>query len=125
MKKNDWSILLSVALYSLLFYQQMAGINFLLFTIALLAFQLWRKKELWQNNSWKIAALGSLLSAICVAWHGNFLSVYANIISLTLLAGLSIEPSSSVIFILFNGIYSYVSSFIFMLIDGVERANRN
>src|ERR1043166_3962924 len=124
MKKNDWSLLVSVSLYSFLFYRQAAGINFLLFTIALIGLQLWQKKELWQNRPWKFAAFGSLLSALCIAWHGNALSATANIISLTLMAGLSLEPESSVIFILTTAIYSYASSLIFMFVDWIERAQK-
>ena len=37
MKRNDWILLIAVAAYSFLFYEQSPGINFLIFTIVLLA----------------------------------------------------------------------------------------
>jgi hypothetical protein len=124
MKKNDWILVTSALLYSYLFYQQNAGINFLIFTIALLAGLLVKKKELFNSHTWKMAALGSLLSAGCLAYYGSNLALVANLISLSVLSGLSISSKSSVVFSLLFSAYSYVTSLIFMYLDWIDRKQK-
>lgn len=125
MKKNDWIITLAVGFYSFLFYQQSAGINFLLFNIVLFVLLIFRNKTLLSSRTWCIALIGSLLSAIAVCWYGNLLSVIANMVSLSILAGLSWNPNSSVVFSLLYSLYSYFSSPVFMLLDWQERKREN
>jgi hypothetical protein len=124
MKKNDWILVTSALLYSYLFYQQSAGINFLIFTIALLSGLLIKKKELFNSHTWKMAALGSLLSAGCLAYYGSNLALVANLISLSILSGLSMSAKSSVLFSLLFSAYSYVTSLIFMYLDWIERKQK-
>ncbi|HMG82835.1 MAG TPA: DUF4153 domain-containing protein [Ferruginibacter sp.] len=121
MKKNDWILLLSVATYSFLFYEQTAGINFLLFTIVLIAGLLIRNKEILTNRSWQLIALGSLLSGVCVACYGNALSVIANIISLSILSGISLRTKPTVILSLLFSIYSYITAPVFIFLDRIEK----
>jgi hypothetical protein len=121
MKKNDWIFLSSTMLYSFLFYKQQAGINFLVFSIALVVGILIKNKLLFSSNAWKTAALGSLLSAGCLAYYGSDLALVANIISLSLLSGLSVSIRSSVIFSLLFSAYSYISAVVFMYLDWIER----
>lgn len=121
MKKNDWILLLATALYSYMFYEQLPGINFLVFTLALTAALYLRDRTLLKSKNWLLAAAGSLLSAACVAWHGTNLSVMANIISLSLLSGLSVRPATSLLFALLFSAYSYVSAIIFMLVSRPRR----
>lgn len=124
MKKNDWILLISALLYSFLFYHQSAGINFLIFTITLLTGLLIKKKELFNSVTWKLAALGSLISAACLAFYGSNLALIANLISLSVLSGLSISAQSSVVFSLLFSAYSYVTSLIFMYLDWVDRKQK-
>ena len=121
MKKNDWLLLTSVALYSFLFYQQGLGINFLIFTLFLLAALISINHELIKSKNWLLAAAGSLLSAGCVAYYGNPLSFTANFISLSLLSGLSGNPRTSVVFSLLSSWYSYVSAGVFIVRDYLEK----
>ncbi|HTB51417.1 MAG TPA: DUF4153 domain-containing protein [Ferruginibacter sp.] len=121
MKKNDWLLAISVTLYTFLFYQQQAGINFLIFTITLVAAVYIRSNSLIRNGSWLLAATGSLCSAVFVAFYGNELSVIANIISLSLLSAISLNDRSSVIVSLIFSFYSYCSTPIFIFIDRMER----
>lgn len=126
MKKNDWILLSSVLLYSILFYQQSAGINFLIFTIALIVGLLLRNVKLVHALSWKMAAIGSLCSAFCLAYYGSTLALVANIISLSVLSGLSLSQQSSIIFSLLFSAYSYITSMVFMYLDWADRrANTN
>lgn len=108
MKKNDWILLVTAALYSFLFYDQTAGINFLLFTIFLVIALIIKDTILVKKPLWWLAAIGSLVSAGCIGIYGNNLSLIANMISLGILSGLSLNSKSSVIFSL---IASFVSPF--------------
>lgn len=121
MKKNDWILLASVAIYSYLFHQQSAGINWLIFTVLLIALLFIRNKEVYKNGSWLLAATGSILSACCVAYYGDALSVIANIISLCILSAFSVEPQTSIILSFFFSLYSLGASAVFMILDSIER----
>ena len=121
MKKNDWILVTSVLLYSYLFYEQSAGINFLIFSISLIAGLLVRDKELMQKSTWKLAALGTLFSGACLAYYGSSLALVANLISLSVLSGFSFSTKSSLIFSLLFSAYSYVTSIVFMYLDWIER----
>lgn len=124
MKKNDWIFALAVAAYSYLFYHQGTGVNFLIFS-ALMVACVWSKNK---NNTrsipYLVAASGTLLSAFCVCYYGNGLSIIANIFSLLLLSALCFNPATSVIIALFFSVYSICASFIFMILDMVERAQK-
>ena len=124
MKKNDWILLTSAFFYSFLFYQQSAGINFLIFTCLLIVGLIIKNNQLFSSHTWKIAAFGSFLSASCIAYYGSTLALTANIISLSILSGLSISSRSSVIFSLLFSAYSYVTSLLFMYFDWIERKQK-
>lgn len=121
MKKNDWILLASVAIYSYLFYDQSAGINWLLFTGFLIILLFVRNKEACKSISWLLAATGSFLSACCVAYYGDGLSIAANIISLCLLSAFSVEPKTSLILSFFFSVYSLGASAVYMILDAIER----
>lgn len=124
MKRNDWILTASVAVYSYLFYQQSLGINFLVFTISLIVLLFLRNKEVYKSKSWILAATGSLLSAFCIAYYGNGLSFTANIISLCVLSAFSINPSTSIVTSFFFSIYSIGASYVFMILDTIERCQK-
>jgi hypothetical protein len=115
MKKNDWIILVTCLLYSFLFYKQAPGTNFLLFTTLLLGGLLLKDKSLLKSYYWKLAATGSLLSALCIVYYGNTLAVIANVISLSILSALSYRANTSVVAALLFSVYSYSSSAVFMV----------
>lgn len=124
MKKNDWILIASVAGYSYLFYQQNLGINFLIFTISLIVLLFFRNVKVYQSKSWIVAAIGSLLSAFCIAYYGNGLSFIANIISLCVLSAFSIDPKTSILTSFFFSLYSIGASYIFMILDTIERGQK-
>jgi len=108
MKKNDLIILISVALYSLLFYKQAAGINYLIFSIAMIIALVIKDKNVSTNRNWIAAAIGSVLSAATVAYYGTGLTFLANIFSLFILSAFSISKKSSVIFAWFYSFFSMI-----------------
>lgn len=122
MKKNDWILLGSVATYSYLFYNQTAGINSFVFTCIIISLLLIRNTEVLKNKSWLFAALGSIISSLCVTYYGSSLSIISTIISFGLLSGLSINLATSALLTFLFSCYSVVASFVFMIIDTVKRS---
>lgn len=125
MKKNDAFLIVSTLMYSFLFYQESAGINFLIFNIIFIAGLnvIYLKSMLIRNII--IAEIGALISAFSILMYGNELSVFANIVSLSLISGLTINQNSSVIIGIINSLFSYGSSIVFMFIDLVKRRKSN
>lgn len=121
MKTNDYLLIGATAGYSLLFYEQNAGINFLLFSILLLSFLLIRNKDLIQNKKWILTAVCVLFSAVCILIHSSALAIIANVVSLIVLSGLSFNSKTSALFHFGFGVYSVASSFVYMILDGVKR----
>lgn len=121
MKRNDWILTVTVAAYSYLFYQQTAGINFLLFNLLVITMLLINDKTRIRNGFWIFAACGSLLSAIGISYYGNGLAVTANLISLSILSALSYNTGTSVIAALLFSCYSYASSVVQMIMDWQSR----
>ncbi|HPB25927.1 MAG TPA: DUF4173 domain-containing protein [Bacteroidales bacterium] len=121
MKKNDVLLIISVALYSWLFYHQLPGINMLLFSVTLIVMLLIRNKTLIKDTAWYVAASGSIVSAVCVMLYGTWLAFAANVVSLSIVSALSISRGSSVIMAGIYAVYSYLSSIGFMIVDFIER----
>ncbi|MEQ1734195.1 MAG: DUF4173 domain-containing protein [Bacteroidia bacterium] len=125
MKKNDWILATAVATYSFLFYEQTAGINFLLFNSVVIALLLIKNATLISNKNWILAALGSLLSALCIGIYDSSLAIIANVVSLGLLSSMSYNSRSSVLFSLLYAAYSILSSPAYIVIDAIERKQKN
>ncbi|MEI6764574.1 MAG: leucine-rich repeat protein [Bacteroidota bacterium] len=121
MKKNDWILLLSVAMYSWMFYHQSAGINFLLFGVALIAMLLIRDRTLLRDSSWYTSASAVIVSGVCVTLYGTPVSIAANIVSLGLMSAFSISRGSSVFLAGLYAMYSFITSVGFMIADAIMR----
>jgi Leucine-rich repeat (LRR) protein len=122
MKKNDLLLIGSVALYSYLFYNQSAGVNYLLFNLFLI-FALIVKNGMYKNlfnTSWWLAIAGSIFSSACIIFYGNTLSIIANILSISLVAAFSVDRNSSLLFAGIYSIYSYLSAIVMMFVDWIE-----
>jgi hypothetical protein len=111
MKKNDWLLAGAVAAYSYLFYEQSAGINYLIFTIMLLVLILAQTRSwVFRQRAWQLVVFTSLLSALDVVLVNSGLAVLENIISLILLAGFSNMPQTSIFIAALNSLYSLTTS---------------
>lgn len=121
MKKNDWVLLVSVLLYSYLFYEQAAGINFLIFNLALVIGAVIKNPEVKANRNWLIVAAGSLISSACIMVYSSPLAIVTNILSLSILSVLSFSPKTSVIVSLFLSFCSIGSSIVMMILDMIKR----
>jgi len=121
MKRNDVILLIAVLAYSFLFFEQIAGINFLLFNMLMVFLLLWKDKELIKNKNWRMIAAGSIVTAVFVFIHCNTLCFIANCISLLLLSAMSMSKNSSIFLGLLYSIYSTIASISFMVIDILEK----
>lgn len=121
MKKNDWILIGTVAAYSFLFYKESAGINFTVFTLVLIAALLIRDKQLIKQTTWKVAAVTSLLSSLCIGYYGTGLAITANIVSLSLLSAVSYSSATSILVSLLFSFYSFASALVMMFIDWQSR----
>jgi hypothetical protein len=121
MKTNDYLLLTATGAYSFLFYQQTAGLNFLIFTIVFLGVLLFRNKNLLKQKKWCWAAAMCLVSAACVFVHSSALSIIANVFSLLLVSAVSFNVVTSSLFSLLFGCFSLASSVVFMIVDVIAR----
>ncbi len=121
MKKIDWILILGTLLFSILFFRESHGINYLIFTVFLISSLLFIKKELLKNLAWITAAGFSLVSALALTYHGTGLALGATITSLSLMAALSVSKNSSAIAAVFYSAYSYISAIGFVFVDLMER----
>nr|MBA3972555.1 DUF4173 domain-containing protein [Bacteroidota bacterium] len=124
MKKNDWALIISLLLYSILFYDQSAGINFLLFSIAVVGLLVYRNTALLKDKAWLSVAAGVIVSSFFIFMYGSALSIWANLFSLFILSGLSINPKTSFLTSVFLTVCAIGSSCVFMFIDWVTRKSK-
>ncbi|MDQ3112204.1 MAG: DUF4173 domain-containing protein [Bacteroidota bacterium] len=121
MKRTDWIFLISVFVYSILFWQQMPGLNFLIFTGILLAGQVLLDPRILKIRKWLLAGAGAMCAAFCVFYYGNPLSVFATFFSLLLASYFACNQKGSVLTGIFSSLISTAASIGFMLVRFAER----
>lgn len=124
MKKNDWIFLISLGAYTYLFWEQEPGLNFLIMNCILLGGIILRDKTVVQDKVWLFTATASLVTAACVAWYGNVLSVFANFVSLLVTSVFTLHKRNSFFVAMMLGAANTAAAGVFMLIAFVERLNR-
>ncbi len=124
MKNTDWKIIIAAIVYTLLFYKQEAGINYLIFSIVIMVLTAIQKIENIKKPSWIAVSLGTLISGFFVFYYGTSLPIIANIISLIFLAGISFKANSSLLLSAFNSLTSLVFA-IPLLIQNFIRKKPN
>lgn len=94
MKKSALLLPVVISLaFTPLFYQQQAGLNVLLFNMLLLALLAAFKRLSIHNRMQLIFGSGALLSAVATAVYGQGAALFANVLSLILLAGAVSYPA--------------------------------
>lgn len=121
MKTNDYLLLSATGAYSFLFYQQNAGINFLIFNMLLLAILVIKNKKLLTYNKWIWSAVLCVLSSVAVFVHSSALSIIGNIFSLLLLSAVSFNVVTSSLFSFAFSCYSVLSCVVYIIIDSIKR----
>lgn len=124
MKTNDYLLVTGTAAYSYLFYQQTAGINFLLFNIAVIILLAVKNRQMLSSGKWWWAAAMCLASSAAVFVNSSALSIIANICSLLLLSAFSVNAVTSSVFSFLFSLYSVLSSMVFVIIDAVLRSQK-
>ncbi len=124
-KLNDRLLIATTAIYSYLFYQQNAGINFLLFNLVFIAILLTKDKSLVKKREWLLGAAMCLVSGFGILFHSSALSIIANVCGLLLLSAYSFNRSTSSLFSFLFSCYSVVTSFVYVIIDASARADRD
>jgi hypothetical protein len=123
MKRNDLPIAIATAAFSFLFYNQSAGVNYFIFNILLIILLLLRDSSLIYSKAFLAAAAGCIVSSFFVFWYDTTLPYDADIISLILLAGVSMDRDSSFIIAWLHSLYSIIGVGVFMLADLVRGLN--
>lgn len=108
MKPSKMVILLSAITFTALYYEQSAGVNFILFTFVLSIISVIKKPQLVRSAAWLTCFSGALLSSLGVLLYGNLLSVSACIVSLLLLSALNTQPATSLVVAMAHTVYSYM-----------------
>ncbi|MES2763114.1 MAG: DUF4173 domain-containing protein [Bacteroidota bacterium] len=121
MKKNDYLLLTAAGAYSFLFYQQNAGINFLLFNSIFLVILILKNVNLLKEKKWLWSAAMCLISAVCIFVHSSALSIIANVVSLLLLSAVSFNVVTSSLFSFAFSCYSVAFSVAHIIIDSAMR----
>lgn len=120
MKTKNWLYLITVICFSILFYRQEAGINFVLFAGLLLLASGLLTKTLWKTKQWLIIAAGVFISSFFVMYYANGLTIVMSIISLLILLILQKSKSSSYLVALFSGILSIFGFLIFIILGNIN-----
>jgi len=84
-------------LFPLLFHRQQAGINVLIFNLAILALVFWLKRSIFKKPINLLVLSGSLITSVMVVLHGSEIPLTINIVSLIILTGLLAAPSLSIL----------------------------
>ncbi|HTF02741.1 MAG TPA: DUF4153 domain-containing protein [Bacteroidia bacterium] len=125
MKRNDWVYILCIALYSFLFYEQSAGLNFLIFSVVVVAGLGLMRPEAIRKKHWMVSAALVLISGTAVFLNGSSLAIAANMTSLMLFSAQSAAPGTSLIISFFLSACTIGGSYVFMIIDFFERRAGN
>ena len=125
MKRNDWLYILCIAAYSFLFYEQTAGLNFFLFSIAIVASLGWMRRDTMMNKYWYASALFVLVSGFAVYLNGSRPAIIANASALMLFSAQSAAPGTSMFLSFFLSVCSIGGSYVFMILDFFDRRTKN
>ncbi len=111
----------AVLLFTVLFYKQGIGLNYLLFAIALIAGSLYMNHKLMYAKNWLIVGAGTLVAAFFTTLYGNAFTVWMSIISVLILMVMNHNPKSSFLIALIGGAIAVVGTIPFMIHDKAMR----
>src|SRR6185436_6637421 len=113
MKKNDVLIAASAIAFSCLFYHQLPGINYLLFTVMVSAVILLTNPGKISDKSWWYYCACANVTGLAVFLINSHLSVFACVISLLVLGGKTFSGKNSLLVCGFFSLWSIVSSMFY------------
>lgn len=121
MKTKNIFLILGIAAFVYLFYEQSAGINRLIFSVLMIILSLVFNRENLKSKTWIAVTSGVLLSGVGVMFYGNVLSLVANFVALAALGGLTFHQSYSLIFAIVQTPVNYILKPINKLSDLVTK----
>ncbi len=125
MKRNDWLLIATAIIFSILFYKQATGLNYLLFTgLVTAVVGYFNTEKVKTRPFWYYAGL-SILCGIAVFYVNSNLSVFACILSLFIFSGKTFNYKNSIIVNLGFSVGSIISSVVFAIIDQVQLRKQN
>lgn len=124
MKKTDWKIFIGAVVYTLLFYKQEAGLNFLIFSLLISVLSLLQDTAKLKQAAWLAAAFGTIFSGFFVFYYGTHLPIIANVISIIFLAGFTFKANTSLLLSGLNTLTSLLLALPFLVIDFFRNRNK-
>lgn len=121
MKTKDWIVLLLLTAFDVLFYRQLLGVNVLVFSLLILFFSLYEKPQLKHSVNWRLAAGALLITSGSVLLYGDFLSFFATLVTLAIMASMLTDEGTSAGIALAGTALSYVCSPYYLLVHYVNR----
>jgi len=125
MKINDYLLAIITAAYSYLFYEQNAGINFLIFNLLFLAITFYRDPLLLKDKKWLWGATMCLLSSIGILLHSSMLAIFSNCLSLLLISAFSFRKQNSAALSFLFSCYSILISPVVIIVKLLRKATKN
>lgn len=116
-------MLIATGAYSFLFFQQNAGINFLIFNVLLIVILALKNVKLLKDKKWLWAVGLCLVSSSSIFVHSSALAIIGNIFSLMLLSAFSFNSFTSSIFSFIFSCYTVITCMVYIVVDSVGRVN--
>lgn len=107
-------------MYSVFFYEQHVGVNFLLFTIVMLGLFFFQDKKAFKNKSVLLLSGTAIFAASFASVHGSYLSLWATIISLMIIPGVMINKRSNILLDFATTLVNIIASSVFMIMEMVD-----
>lgn len=117
MKKNDFLLLPAALGFTILFYEQNPGLNYILFSCLLIGLLSAFNPQKLKDKNWWYYVIAVMITSCAVFMVNSALSIFASIVSLLLLCGKTIHRENSVVLSFAYTVYSVFSSFIYWIID--------
>jgi hypothetical protein len=121
MKTKDWIVLLLLTAFDVLFYRQLLGVNVLVFSLLILFFSLYEKPQLKHSVKWRLVAGALLITSGSALLYGDFLSFFATLVTLAIMASMLTDEGTSAGVALAGTALSYVCSPYYLLVHYVNR----
>lgn len=117
MKTKSILFTTAILIFSLLFYKQTVGLNYLLFSILLITFSLVMHRKAWKSSQWVTIASGTLISGFFCFYNASAFAITMSIVSVLILGFVNRWKKISVLTALLAGIGSQIIS-VALIIKG-------
>ncbi|MBK8808377.1 MAG: DUF4173 domain-containing protein [Bacteroidales bacterium] len=112
MKTKSILYAIAILLFSLLFYKQDVGLNYLLFAILLVAFSVVMHPNIWKTRQWLTVATGTIIAGFFCMYYASTLAIVMCIVSVLILGFVNRWKKISILTALIAGIASQLLAVI-------------